>query len=75
MLLAAYLLHSLSLFVLEAVIEGISACLSSGTGSAYLYASLREGAIICRRQRMRQTFGTAGFLLSTVKLRADLSPL
>lgn len=31
-LLAAYLFRSLPLFVLEAVIEGISACLSSGTG-------------------------------------------
>ena len=33
-LLAAYLFRSLPLGVLEAVIEGIAACLSSGTGSA-----------------------------------------
>ena len=43
-LLAAYLFRSLPLFVLEAVIEGISACLSSGTGSAYLYGGYTLGS-------------------------------
>ena len=65
MLLAAYLLHSLSLFVLEAVIEGISACLSSGTGSAYLYATCGKENYLPKTAHAAN-FGTAGFLISTV---------
>lgn len=65
MLLAAYLLHSLPLFVLEAVIEGISACLSSGTGSAYLYATCGKENYLPKTAHAAN-FGTTGFLLSTV---------
>ena len=64
MLLAAYLTRSLSLFVLEAVIEGISACLSSGTGSAYLY-SVCDADGYLPKSAHAANFGTAGFLLST----------
>lgn len=63
-LLVAYLTRSLSLFVLEAVIEGISACLSSGTGSAYLYAVCGEDGYLPKTAHAAN-FGTAGFLLST----------
>lgn len=63
-LLAAYLFRSLPLFVLEAVIEGISACLSSGTGSAYLYAAYGKGDYLPKTAHAAN-FGTAGFLLST----------
>lgn len=52
-LLAAYLLRSLPLFALEAVIEGVAACLASGTDSAYLYALWGRTSIF-RRQRARQ---------------------
>lgn len=64
LLLAAYLLRSLPLFVVEAVVEGVSACLSSGTGSAYLYALCGEEGYLPKTARAAN-FGTAGFLLST----------
>lgn len=63
-LLAAYLLRSLPLFALEAVIEGVSACLSSGTSSAYLYALCGEKNYLPRTTHAAN-LGTAGFLLST----------
>lgn len=63
-LLAAYLMQSLFLFALEAVIEGISACLSSGTGSAYLY-SICDADGYLPKSAHAANFGTAGFLLST----------
>ena len=63
-LLAAYLTRSLFLFVLEAVVEGVSACLSSGTGSAYLYAACGEDGYLPKTAHAAN-FGTAGFLLST----------
>ena len=64
LLLAAYLLRSLPLFVAEAVVEGVSACLSSGTGSAYLYARCGEADYLSKTAHAAN-FGTAGFLLST----------
>lgn len=64
LLLAAYLLRSLPLFVAEAVVEGVSACLSSGTGSAYLYARCGEADYLSKTAHTAN-FGTAGFLLST----------
>lgn len=64
LLLAAYLLRSLPLFVAEAVVEGVSACLSSGTGSAYLYARCGEAGYLSKTAHAAN-FGTAGFLLST----------
>ena len=46
------------------MIEGISACLSSGTGSAYLYAAYGKGDYLPKTAHAAN-FGTAGFLLST----------
>lgn len=63
-LLAAFLLRSLPLFVAEALVEGISACLSSGTASAYLYALYGESDYLPKAAHAAN-FGTAGFLLST----------
>lgn len=64
LLLAAFLLRSLPLFVAEAVVEGISACLSSGTASVYLYALYGESDYLPKAAHAAN-FGTAGFLLST----------
>lgn len=64
LLLAAFLLRSLPLFVAEALVEGISACLSSGTASAYLYALYGESDYLPKAAHAAK-FGTAGFLLST----------
>lgn len=64
LLLAAFLLRSLPLFVAEALVEGISACLSSGTASAYLYAMYGESDYLPKAAHAAN-FGTAGFLLST----------
>lgn len=64
LLLVAFLLRSLPLFVAEALVEGISACLSSGTASAYLYALYGESDYLPKAAHAAN-FGTAGFLLST----------
>lgn len=64
LLLAAFLLRSLPLFVAEALVEGISGCLSSGTASAYLYALYGESDYLPKAAHAAN-FGTAGFLLST----------
>lgn len=48
----------------EALVEGISACLSSGTASAYLYALYGESDYLPKAAHAAN-FGTAGFLLST----------
>lgn len=64
LLLAAFLLRSLPLFVADALVEGISACLSSGTASAYLYALYGESDYLPKAAHAAN-FGTAGFLLST----------
>lgn len=49
--MTAYSLRSFPLFALEAVIEGVSACLSSGTGSAYLYSVYGEHGYLPRAAR------------------------
>ena len=64
-LMAAYLLRSFPLFILEAVAEGVSACLSSGTGSAYLYSLYGERDYLPKTAHAANC-GTAGFLISTV---------
>ena len=47
--------------------EGISACLSSGTASAYLYALYGESDYLPKAAHAAN-LGTAGFLLSTAGL-------
>lgn len=65
LLLAAFVSRSLVLFVVEAVVEGIAACFTSGTGSAYLYALYGENGYLAKTAHAGN-FGTAGFVISTV---------
>ena len=65
LLLAAWHLHSLPLFVLEAVVEGLGASLASGTRSAYLYRTLPPEQYLIRLAQV-DNWGTVGFLVSTV---------
>ena len=65
LLLAAYVSQSLALFVVEAVVEGIAACFTSGTGSAYLYNLYGENGYLVKTAHA-ENFGTAGFIISTV---------
>ena len=61
LLLAAFVSRSLVLFV----VEGIAACFTSGTGSAYLYALYGENGYLAKTAHAGN-FGTAGFIISTV---------
>ena len=65
LLLGAFLSHSVWLFVAEAVVEGIAACFTSGTGSAYLYNLYGEEGYLAKTTHAGN-FGTAGFIISTV---------
>lgn len=65
LLLAAFLSKSLGLFVVEALVEGISSCFLSGTNSAYLYNICTEDEFLVRSARI-SNFGTAGFIISTI---------
>ena len=64
-LLAAFVSRSLALFVVEAVVEGIAVCFTSGTGSAYLYDLYGENGYLVKTAHA-ENFGTAGFIISTV---------
>ena len=65
LLLAAFVSRSFVLFVVEAVVEGIAACFTSGTGSAYLYVLYGENGYLAKTAHAGN-FGTAGFIISTV---------
>lgn len=65
LLLAAFVSRSLALFVVEAVVEGIAVCFTSGTGSAYLYDLYVENGYLVKTAHA-ENFGTAGFIISTV---------
>ena len=65
LLLGAFLSHSVWLFVVEAVVEGIAICFTSGTGSAYLYDLYGEDGYLAKTTHAGN-FGTAGFIISTV---------
>lgn len=65
LLLAAFVSRSLALFVVEAVVEGIAACFTSGTGSAYLYNLYGENGYLVKTAHA-ENFGIAGFIISTV---------
>ena len=65
LLLAAFVSESLALFVVEAVVEGVATCFTSGTGSAYLYALYGENGYLAKTAHAGN-FGTAGFIISTV---------
>ncbi|MBE5906911.1 MAG: MFS transporter [Lachnospiraceae bacterium] len=65
MLLVAFLQKSLVLFYVEAIIEGMAACFSSGTQSAYLYTMLPSEEFLVKTAHVGNC-GTVGFLISTV---------
>lgn len=65
LLLVAFLSRSLALFVVEAVVEGIATCFTSGTGSAYLYDLYGENGYLAKTTHSGN-FGTAGFIISTI---------
>ncbi len=65
LLLAAFVSRSPALFVLEAVVEGIATCFTSGMGSAYLYDLYGENGYLAKTAHAGN-FGTAGFIISTV---------
>ncbi|MFW5554031.1 MAG: MFS transporter [Roseburia inulinivorans] len=65
LLLAAFVSRSLALFVVEAVVEGIAACFTSGTGSAYLYNLYGENGYLVKTAHA-ENFGIAGFIISTI---------
>lgn len=63
--MAAFLMKSLPLFVLEAALEGLSNVFYSGTYDAYLYGVYGEEEYL-RRSTLANNFGTTGFILSTL---------
>lgn len=64
-LLLAFAFHSIWLFVLEAVMEGIGGCLSSGACEAYIYSTYGETAFV-KKSAHSANYGTIGFIISTI---------
>lgn len=69
LLLLAFLKQSLMLFILEAIVEGVATCFTSGTGSAYLY-DYYGNELYMQKSAHANNFGTAGFIISTVSYAA-----
>ncbi len=65
LMLGAFLTKSLVLFVIEALVEGIGNCFSSGTNEAYLYSVYGEDEFVAKTAHSAN-FGTAGFIVSTI---------
>ena len=64
-LLLAFAFHSIWLFVLEAIMEGIGGCLSSGACEAYIYSTYGETAFV-KKSAHSANYGTIGFIISTI---------
>lgn len=64
-LLLAFAFYSIWLFVLEAVMEGIGGCLSSGACEAYIYSTYGETAFV-KKSAHSANYGTIGFIISTI---------
>ena len=64
-LLLAFAFHSIWLFVLEAVMEGIGGCLSSGACEAYIYSTYGETAFV-KKSAHSANYGAIGFIISTI---------
>ena len=64
-LLLAFVFHSIWLFVLEAVMEGIGGCLFSGACEAYIYSTYGETAFV-KKSAHSANYGTIGFIISTI---------
>lgn len=65
MLMLAFLYKSIWLFVMEAIIEGVGVCFSSGTCEAYIYSTYGED-MFSKKSAHSGNFGTAGFIISTL---------
>ena len=65
LLFLAFLKQSLMLFILEAIVEGVATCFTSGTGSAYLY-DYYGNELYMQKSAHANNFVTAGFIISTV---------
>lgn len=65
LLFVAFWQHNLVLFLVEVIIEGISACFSSGTTSAYIYSVYTEEHYL-EKYAWTSNWGTAGFVISTI---------
>ena len=64
LLLVSFITGSLVIFFVEAFVEGIAACFSSGTQSSYLYEFYSEDEYAMKMAHV-SNFGTAGFIIST----------
>lgn len=64
-LFVSYVTGNFWIFVIEAFIEGISACFMSGTKNAYLYSNCEESEYASLLAKVTN-FGTAGFIISTI---------
>ena len=65
LLFISFLCKSPVLFAIEAAVEGVSYCFSSGTDSAYLYEMYGNEAYLSKTAHASNC-GTAGFLISTL---------
>ena len=65
LMMMAYLTKSIWLFILEALVEGIGDCFSSGTNEAYLYSVYGEENFMTKSAHS-SNYGTTGFIISTV---------
>ncbi len=65
LLFVSFLCKSPVLFAIEAAVEGLSYCFSSGTDSAYLYEVYGNEAYLSKTAHASNC-GTAGFLISTL---------
>ncbi len=65
LLMLAFLSGSFTVFIIEAVIEGIAIGFSSGTVSAYLYQQYESDEYVVKNARIGNC-GTAGFIVSAV---------
>lgn len=65
LLLAAFINKSMVLFVIEVFVEGMAACFSSGTQSAYIYSVEPKETFVSKTAHVANC-GTAGFVISTI---------
>lgn len=65
LLLIAFISENLAVFVVEAIIEGLSICFSSGTQSAYLYTMMDSEQFVVKSAHLSNC-GTVGFIISTI---------
>ena len=65
LLFVSYVSGNYVIFFLEAFVEGIASCFSSGTESSYLYGLYNEDEFVVKTAHV-SNFGTAGFIISTI---------